>query len=299
MDDARASTKMIGRVGTVLLISASLAQAACVSSEEPPAPVPQPAPVPRDYPAPMSEPSLPPGPEDDREHVLREIPEAEHPEAEHEAGATSICLKTDTKLPAFPWPPPRPSAMVKLPRAILLEGLEANERTLGAVSARLESALGEAGYPEYSFHAIGCDGFALITGLERTDERGRPLDGARRWAPPGPDSPWSLREYVARLFYAKPGYYRQIIFAGTDEPYEPQGLAEAPTRQELRSWVKSGRTWLPYGDHVPFGPDHELHALVYEFKKSAADEEVEQVSPSLIGGNEHLAAIYAALARQE
>lgn len=220
------------------------------------------------------------------------------PEPVFEEPAVIGCPMLDAGLPDFPWQPPEPSAKVTIPRAILLGGVEADDQTLSRVADRIERALGEAGYREYSYHAIGCDGFALITRLERIAEDGEPVEGADRFAPPEQDASWSLSGYISRLFYAPPGYYRQIIFAATDEPYDRQNLAEAPTREELEEVLADGEDFLPEeSDDVPFTRRHALHALIYEFEKGAEPEQVAQLNPSRLGGSVHLnrAGIYDSL----
>ena len=197
----------------------------------------------------------------------------------------------------FDWPPPEPSAKVTIPRALLLAGTTAEAQTLGEVGERLENALIEAGYVEFGYQSIGCSGFAMVTRLERIDEEGRPLEGAMRFAPPEAKPNWSLGGYLSRLFYAPPGYYRQIVFAATEKPYDRDDLAPAPTREELDEMLeRADVTALPDAMlERPFTRTHKLHALIYEFEKGEADRDVRQVSR--LGGAAHVraAGIYTGL----
>ena len=229
-----------------------------------------------------------PAPEPVREEVPAPAPEA--PET---------CRVAD--LEAFDWPPPHPSTRVTVPRALLLAGAESADHTLGEVSERLERALIAAGYVEYGYLHIGCSGFAMVTRMERIDEDGRPMEGAERYAPPERSESWSLGSYVARLFFAPPGYYRQIVFAATDRPYDPDNLADAPTREALDTMMaRADVTALPEDMlERPFSRQHQLHALVYEFEKSPGDRNVAQLIPSRLRGPQHIeqAGIYTGLGR--
>lgn len=215
------------------------------------------------------------------------------PEGDREAPVVQPDLAcADTGLNDFDWPPPEPSTKVTIPRALLLAGLADADETLGTVSARLERALISAGYVEYGYQSVGCTGFALVTRLERIDEEGRPLGGDLRFAPPEAKPNWSLSDYISRLFYAPPGYYRQIVFAATDQPYDEDKLAPPPTRAELdRMMADATVTILPEAMEArPFTRRHNLHALIYEFEKGPGDREVAQLKPSRLGGATHIRA---------
>lgn len=201
----------------------------------------------------------------------------------------------------FDWPPPEPSTKVTIPRALLLAGTTAEARTLGEVGERLEAALIEAGYVEFGYQSIGCSGFAMVTRLERIDEDGRPLEGPLRFAPPEARPNWSLGSYIARLFYAPPGYYRQIVFAATEKPYERDELAPAPTREELDEMLeRADVSALPEAMlERPFTRTHRLHALIYEFEKGEADRDVRQVSRLAGAAHVRAAGIYSGLGDEE
>ncbi len=218
----------------------------------------------------------------------------EEPEEQSPASEANCFAGSD--FADFPWPPPEPSAQITIPRAILLAGVADDEPALIDIGDRLERALSSAGYVEYGYHGVGCDGFALVTRLERIDGEGRPVDGAERWAPPERGEPFSLASYIARLFYAPPGYYRQIVFLATDRRIRE--TADAPTREELETLVREGAAALPETyDEAPFTRSHRLTALIYEFEKGEADEDVAQLTPSRFGGAVHLdqAGIYSGL----
>ncbi len=201
----------------------------------------------------------------------------------------------------FDWPPPEPSTKVTIPRALLLAGVAGADETLGTVGDRLERALIDAGYVEYGYQSIGCSGFAMVTRLERIDEDGRPLQGTIRFAAPEARPDWSLGSYLSRLFYAPPGYYRQIVFAATDQPYDRDNLAPAPSREELDVMLEEADvTALPEAMlERPYTRSHRLHALIYEFEKGEADRDVRQTTRLSGAAHVRAAGIYTGLGDEE
>ncbi len=202
-------------------------------------------------------------------------------------GDRGPCEIAELGLPAFDWPPPRPSTVVVIPKRLYFADVEPENRTLGEASFALERALEAGGYREYSFHGVGCDGFAVITRLEKIDRFGQSVPGAERFSPPGEGERFSFGDYIARLFYAPPGYYRQIIFAATDEPFEETD--DEITQAELDALVDRGDDELPsQAQSMAFTDGHKLYALIYEFEKGAADEDVALLTPNRLSGVTHL-----------
>lgn len=247
------------------------------------APIVEPAPEPAD-PAPRS-----PGPREEASEGGRDDDGMAEEMAEETAVPESEACFVDG-MNDFSWPPPEPSTKVTIPRALFLTGVAGENQTLGRVGDRLEAALIEAGYVEYGYQSIGCSGFAMVTRLERIDETGRPLPGAERFAPPEARPNWSLGSYLQRLFYAPPGYYRQIVFAATEQPYDEEDLAPAPTRDELDEMMADADVEALPDALVerPFTRSHRLHALIFEFEKGEAERDVRQVSR--LGGAAHIQA---------
>lgn len=190
----------------------------------------------------------------------------------------------------FAWPPAEPSTMVPIVRPLFLSGVAVEDQTLGTVGARLEAALVGAGYVEYGYQSIGCSGFAMVTRLERIDADGRPLEGAERFAPPEANPDWSLGSYIQRLFGAPPGYYRQIVFAATDQPFDRDNLAPPPTREELDEMLTDADVQVLPDALLerPFTPGHRLYALIYEFEKGEAREQVVQLNPARLRAVTHI-----------
>ena len=194
----------------------------------------------------------------------------------------------DGQLADFPWPPPQYSVAHTVPRSLLLLGTDPADVSLMAVAGRLEIGLDAAGYVERSFYGIGCDGFALVTRLEQIEDDGRPVEGGERFETDSPDEPFSLTGYLARLFYAPPGHYRQIIFVVT--PRAIVGDAGETTEEELDRLRERGADALTdaFGA-IPFTPSHDVTALVYEFR-AEGNKDAEIVIPSRIRGTAHLTA---------
>jgi len=183
------------------------------------------------------------------------------------------------ELAAFPWPnPPAPSDSAMIPPYLIWPpGTEG--KTLLDVARRLEGAIAAAGYLEPRYLGAGCAGFAIILDLEQIDADGTRKPGAAGFAPSTAQPAFTLSSYLTRLFYAPPGYYRQIVLVVSD-----QGIAAttpAPTPGELRAIAKDGSASLPpvYGA-LPFDWKYKVVALVYEFEKGPADGDARQIPPT-------------------
>jgi len=188
----------------------------------------------------------------------------------------------------FDWPPPEPSARVVIPRFLVQGQVPTDALTVSRVQTRVEGALRRAGYIEPSYYTIGCDGFAIVTRMEQIDRSGQPVDGGMRFTPPRDDEPFNLASYITRLFYAPPGFYRQIILAATDEPYDPENLAPAPDEDDMeRTFERGSRTALDIDDAEMWGDSHVLHALIYEFRTEGA-RTAKQSLPSDVTGADHV-----------
>lgn len=197
------------------------------------------------------------------------------------------------QLPDFPWPPPTPSARFELSRRLLAR---ADEQY--AVADVLTRALSRAGYSEYSFYRAP-GGFALVARLERMREDGTAAPGDLRFLEPGAEEPFSLATYLSRLFFAPAGFYRQIVFVVTDQPFTTSAT-EQLTPEEAKRLLRGGANRLPEVFRTrPFNPSHAVTALIYEFRKGPDDRDVTTLDPGRLQGRTHLerAGILAALER--
>jgi hypothetical protein len=198
-------------------------------------------------------------------------------------------VDTSVWLPALlPWPPPDPSSRVVLLRG-LLEHAPGGITTLGDVDVAITSALGVAGYFGSSYWGVP-GGFAVVTPLEQTDDRGKPLDGAARWI----DAPvsmkaFSLAEYFRALLTAPPGYFRVLMFVVSDAPFAPSGaVAKLET---VERWSRGGLNVLPQSlQRQVLTDQHNVTVQVYEFVKAHDDDEPETTVPGHLAAVDHLRA---------
>jgi hypothetical protein len=183
------------------------------------------------------------------------------------------------ELAPFPWPnPPVPSDSALIAPYLLFPA-DREGKTLLDVARRLEGSIAAAGYLEPRYLGAGCDGFAVVLDLEQIEPDGARKPGAAGFAPTTGEPGFTLAGYIKRLFYAPPGYYRQIVFV-----VSAIGIATttpAPTPGELRAIAKDGSAALPpvYGS-VPFTWKYKVVALVYEFQKGPADGDARQIPPT-------------------
>lgn len=187
-------------------------------------------------------------------------------------------------LPSFPWPPPPPSEKMVLPRDKLLAGLGAKP-SLGAIGQKLTKTLVSAGYPEYSFYRVP-DGFAIVARLEQITADGSPQPQGERFLDPDAQAEFSLKAYLAHLFYAPQGFYRLIVFVVTPQAVMPRG--PAPKAEKMQSLLANGATKLPSAyNNQTFTADHDVTALIYEFRKSGATG-VLALTPGRLDARTHL-----------
>jgi hypothetical protein len=191
--------------------------------------------------------------------------------------AEASCPARD--LASFPWPnPPTPSDSALIP-PYLLWPAGGEGKTLLDVARRLEGSIAAAGYLEPRYLGAGCNGFAIMLDLEQIEADGARKPGAAGFAPSTGEPGYTLAGYLKRLFYAPPGYYRQIVFVVSD-----QGIAAttpAPSPGELRAIARDGSAALPPGfGALPFTWKYRVVALVYEFQKGPADGDARQIPPT-------------------
>lgn len=178
----------------------------------------------------------------------------------------------------FPWPnPPEPSVSMSIPPEHFF-GRDSEGKTLMDVARRLSGSILEAGYREVKYLGAGCKGFAIALDLEHIKVDGTRQAGAAGFARPGQESGFSLTDYLARLFYAPPGYYRQIVFVVSDE--RMVDMATPPSASQLRAIRKNGSPALPPSfARLPYTWRHDVLALIYEFEKGPRNGEAKVIPP--------------------
>ncbi|MDA1055922.1 MAG: HEAT repeat domain-containing protein [Planctomycetota bacterium] len=163
-------------------------------------------------------------------------------------------------LPQLPWPPPRYTHRATFGRDIPRNVLGDDDSTLGEIYDKLYRALVSVDESfESGLFGVGHDGFALLAKLERIDEQGAPLPGDNRWVY-GELPPLSFKDYIGRLFFEKPGYFRVLAFVVTPKNLVGYSDTRLPHTSE-------GGSELP--DHIAKlkFKDRNCYVLVYSFQR--------------------------------
>jgi hypothetical protein len=200
--------------------------------------------------------------------------------------STSMALAT-SGMPAFPWPPPDPSATTTLSLGSL--GKRAGEGiTLGDVNDRLKEALDGGGYDDRGYYSIPA-GFALVTRMEQIQADGAPLASPARWVTEiGPMSgSFSLGDYLKALFGAPKGYYRLFVFFVTSNPVFSSGTT-VPKGSAITWQSKVASSLPPSIAKQEYTRDFTCTAFIYQFEQTGRGEEANQNIPSTITGKQHL-----------
>lgn len=197
----------------------------------------------------------------------KEEPVAMAPPPAEEPVPEPACLQE--ALAPFPWPDvPGPTAQ----RVLVRDLFQPEPATLGDLLSHLRGLLTAAGYPPPPVMGAGCNGFALILEGERIRPDGRRL-GFEQW---GQAAGVSVAEILRQLFTAAPGMYRMIVVVVSTE--RPRATGQTMSAQDLQALAAEGASALPAPmARLPYGPDYEVRALVYEFLKD--DATAAQVPP--------------------
>ncbi|CAA7623886.1 conserved exported hypothetical protein [Candidatus Terasakiella magnetica] len=207
-------------------------------------------------------------------------PDRPRPVATSSKAAAPVAVRGEV-FPDFPWPPPPPSGRVVLPHHVF-EG----QADLKEVGNLLTTSLDRAGYAERSFYRAP-NGFALVARLERINSDGSPAQAKLRYVPPDAAAPFSIDTYLASLFFAPKGRYRQIVFVVTDANFATVGAELTP--KAAGSLLREGADRLPASYRsAKFTQNHEVIALIYEFLKGEHERDVTVLVPGRLGVRDHL-----------
>jgi hypothetical protein len=173
----------------------------------------------------------------------------------------------------FPWPPPPPSSALEITADHFHDA-----KYLGDVNAKLKAALSEAGYVDGGRYYPIPHGFVIATQVEHINRDGSPLAGEERWQPKPLPPDFTLANILKVLFDAKPGFYRIIVFAVTDEPIAPEG--KPPTQEEASVWLHQGMLSLPSTiAQIPYTKATACTALIYEFERRGYNDATHPLTP--------------------
>jgi hypothetical protein len=203
-----------------------------------------------------------------------------------------------SKVPEFPWPPPKASAMETLPSAFFHKVKGNNIIKIADVDSKINAALESCGYYERSYYAVP-DGFALVTRLERINPDGTPKPQEERWSVEvGPLRGFSLDAYVQALFTSNPGLFRIIVFIVT-----PHAFSQTDTsieRTQAIAWLYQGLNKLPSEiANQLYTQNHSCTVLIYEFEKTLEQRFARALVPGRLAGRTPLrkSAIWEGLQR--
>lgn len=145
-------------------------------------------------------------------------------------GTVTSTSGTHENYPVFPWPPPEPTHIGEFGRDFERTLLGTDETTLAEIYLNLYKALLDTD-PNFEAGVFSVPGgFALLAKAERIDpENASPLQGDARWIK---TRDLSLTNFIAQLFFEKPGYFRKIAFVITTEIYLGSGDQPLPDIDE-------------------------------------------------------------------
>lgn len=165
-----------------------------------------------------------------------------------------------------PWPLPKPSTKMKIPRALF-----ANCKTLLDVDATLNNALHTNDYNDLSYYVVQPEnrniiGYALVTRLEQIDENGFPKESPNRWsANQMENKDEGFFEWFKSALFPKSGYFRVIVFLVIDEGFTVS--EETMERENAQALLDRGFSDFPREViDTKFTKEHHVTALIYEYK---------------------------------
>lgn len=194
-------------------------------------------------------------------------------------------IKREQDKPQFPWPPPKASCFVRIPRSYIIP--TDKSITLSEVAADFEEALNRAGYSEFSYYYVP-SGFVLVTQCEQFNADGSPKQGKDRWSVQyAKPKVFSIGSYLTALFTSPPGRFRVIAFVFTSQPFSQS--SEELDKERAQSLVDGGLLAFPEDlIHSPYSQEHKCTALIYEFEQQSAHSLPEFKDPGTLEARVHL-----------
>ena len=190
-----------------------------------------------------------------------------------EGGPPAWESRAHRPVPVFPWPPPKASAVVKIPRSFFLESSinhalreSEGEILLYDVFNQILVALMNAGYHDFMCYAVP-DGFALATRMEAINGNGTPKQDGQRWGSCGDGKPVFMPDSCIKTSPSSEAeLFRMIVFVVTPHSFSD---TKAVLGQSLeQAWLDRGFNALPEQlCEQPYTDRHICTALVYEFAR--------------------------------
>jgi len=197
-----------------------------------------------------------------------------------------VSLSLGTKIPKFPWPPPKASATQLVPLKAFV-----NCKTFFDVDEVIDLALVKNGYYDKSYYVIMPNdsilGFAIATKLEQINKDASSKKGTNRWKTKVEMNDFTFTEYLNSLFFTQTGYFRVIVFVITDIPIVQS--KKSLGRKDAVLLVSDGSHILPPSlRNRLFTNNHSITALIYEYKLQENSDKATLIKPSEHTGREHL-----------
>lgn len=221
------------------------------------------------------------------------IARKKHAHAKRERASVTAAMARDStsRLPAFPWPPPKPSARLDISLTALNKATNGERhanpgspepRVLGDINAALIAVLEAAGHRERSYFAVP-SGFALVTRLEAINADGSAKLGADS-LPVG--NHFAMPSLLDKLLHVQKGWYRVVAFVVASNP--TGASPQPPTEEEANNWLVVGDNALPDSVSRAQVSGHTCSAYIYEFEKSDVSAAAHLMFPSSPDGTSHL-----------
>lgn len=160
--------------------------------------------------------------------------------------------------PFLPWPPPSPSGMGDITRAVRPSA------TLGDLAGQIRTRLEARGYDKLHHFAVP-GGFGITTEVERIEEDGRPA--ANRWQLGKLPARRGLLQYISDLFSGAEGRFRLYAILVTDQ--DPAPANYKAEQMDIDRWKTSGRLYLSRQmSAASVRRGTRVWLLVYEFRQN-------------------------------
>lgn len=160
--------------------------------------------------------------------------------------------------------------------------------TVGCVYSHITRALKRAEFSLYSVYRLSQGGFAVVTRMERIDDRGRPWRKDKgRWhlgVPPCP-SGWGAGRCVASRI---PAWYRSFVITFSSKDFEANG--ENPTAEQIIALAKWGASHvdreMPADRPTPANARCVFY--IYEFQRKSRSDPMVFTPLSAISPKAHI-----------
>ncbi|RKH74553.1 hypothetical protein D7W81_00950 [Corallococcus aberystwythensis] len=187
------------------------------------------------------------------------------------------------RLPALVWPLPLPTSRLTL--RLPTSGTGTAATTLFGPASQLNTLLRDHAF-ETAWYTVP-HGVAVLTNIEQINDSGQALAGPLRWESGPVFRLNSASAYIRALFGPSAGRFRAFLFIISDASpsYAPTELSP----EVLNSIKTTGEDSVPAAlSSMPLQDGHQIHCLVYEFRRTATDTPSLLLKTSEIRVKEHL-----------